>query len=493
MLATINRRTAQVKSLAKMEVVPGARVTLAYDTITRKVLLTRSEQAGDPYLEINAVNPATGKVTSQAVRRDHYFFVPWASVCDSSGSLWIVDADNSPAAEFWQLDPGTGATLLRAQVPLSGWWCTSLAYHPFPDTFYTVVQASNDEYVLVLIDPVAGKEKQVIGNLPGYLSLAFAPEVAQEPSGPGHPSHVLYYGPGDGTVRVVDPATGNISQPIYATSQGQVVWVHWFAFDWPDNKMFVDYSAKPDRSLLLGTANPHSWDIKDSAVIDTTANFGLPNDTFDVQGLAYSQVTGMLYVNFSTSVSRYRGLAILEPGSGKLALDTQHFYYDFGLGGPGDVGHAMSNDPAGNLRYDFTQSGYEAGLTSYRTYWVAPLDDSGHYRFLDIYPVTANGSRYGDQTTLSPPGWSTFVEVSDLYALAVEPESGTSFVISGGKRFPKGLSRLNFFTYTWNPDNPYVAHYAHAESISERTLVETSDKGLSLVFVPWELPLRADP
>jgi hypothetical protein len=323
------------------------------------------------------------------------------------------------------------------------------------------------------------------------LMLSVARGQEHEPPGKeSHPSYLLYYGPGDGTVRLVDPESGNTSKPIYASSEGKQVWVHWFAYDWSDNRMYVIYSDNADGQLLVGWASPHSWEIKPGAVIDTTANFGVPDDFSKVQGLAYSQVTGKLYMNFATSptASNLQGLIALDPESGKLALDL-HFWYDF-ADGSAYTGHAISNDREGNIRYDFTESPYVAGLTTFRTYWLSKPEDEEHYQFSDILPVTFVGGDFRDEQPLSPPGWQSFVDEPCFLALATQPESGGCFVIYDGQRFPKGLSKLRFFSYSWSPgpDQPIIVHYAYAESINLAIPVASSGEGLSLVFVPWEIP-----
>jgi hypothetical protein len=296
------------------------------------------------------------------------------------------------------------------------------------------------------------------------LVLSVARGQEREPPGKElHPSYVLYYAPGDGTVQVVDPRTGAVGEPIYASTQeGLVVRVYWFAYDWPGKTMYVIYGDNVGGTLLLGTAALHSWKITPINTISVPSYFYLA----DMHGLAYSQKTGLLYMQGEGGCG-YE-LFKLDP----LTAAVIGFYGDCA-----DSGQAVSNDPDGNVWYALvTQaSGYEKVIL------VSPDKPSGPFPSPDA--LSAFLVRWNPGNPLADDGLAPWQPLGpdSLLALAIHPEDGSIYGI-----MPPSFGVLNVFS---TPFYQTTVAAITMQRVNQADFVTAGDNvAKSLVFVPWEPP-----
>jgi hypothetical protein len=254
--------------------------------------------------------------------------------------------------------------------------------------------------------------------------------------------------------------------------------VHWIAYDWPGNKMYVVYSNNSDPTLLLGTTDPRTWHITPIAAFTLEVNTG--NTGFGctkAQGLAYSQQTGYLYMHggggMAGCVSLYafdRTTATVTPGDQGYDTNCIDTF----------IPYALTNDVNGNLWY-----GIDSDTGNAIIFEALPnqrADNWARHTYSSAWLVAPPG-RYPDP---EGPGGYHLIPESALSALAIHPEDNRIFAIVNSS-WVKGFGTLKNFPFTYT-DGRTVTLIEMDHVINPDIEIPQTGGPLSLVFVPWENP-----
>jgi hypothetical protein len=321
--------------------------------------------------------------------------------------------------------------------------------------------------------------RAALGLLAFFLPLTFASGQGHEPTGKSHPSYLLFYTPGDGSVRQVDPETGTVSEPIAVSVPNTfTISVHWFAYDWPGNKMYVVYSNNPDPTLLLGTTDPRAWHITPIGpltleVITVNSAFGCTK----AQGLAYSQQTGYLYMHGGGGISGCVSVYAIDPRTATVTLGD--YGYDSNCI-DGFIPYVLTNDVDGNLWYSIdSDSGYAA------VFEAIPgqrMDNWPRHKYSAAWLVTPPAP-FPDPDF---PGGYNPVPEEGLKAVAVHPEDNRVFAVVNSS-WVKGFGTLRNFQITYGA-GATITLTEMDDVINPDFPIPQMGGPLSLVFVPWEIP-----
>jgi hypothetical protein len=301
-----------------------------------------------------------------------------------------------------------------------------------------------------------------------------------------HVSYALYYGPGDGTVRLVDPSTGQQIAPIFASAtNAETVFVHWFAYDWPNNRMYVVYSDNPSGELLLGHTDPHRWHITPVGPIGPLGVHQLADGSY----IDYESPYGLAYSHKSQTLIMHAKMGFIGPG--RIQIDpanaTITALYGLPFAVEGGQGGALTNDLASNVWYsvlaDDAHDGSGCAIVE------SHPDPNGRVgETIDLWNLYVHwiaGLRGGD---FPASGGSWNVVYQPVSALAIHPEEATIYSVGVANVFrEQSFGILKEFGVE---QSGRIWPLRRMDPVIEPNFAPNSGsfpfQAASLVFVPWE-------